>query len=172
MRLSELASMPRFSIVDVSLAMTNRLVEAARRLGDRRRQAIAHWLRAQDYWRSGRFAEGRADARQGRQAYDAGRSRDDLIADPAVLNRTVEAYCGCMLGEVDAALRELRAMAEECRGGNPLATERVLTVLGVTQQLLGNVDETRAIVQWMDALPKIDRQPRHADHWPCCAHWP
>ncbi len=55
--------------VDVSLNLTNRFVEAASRLGDRRLQAIAHWLRAQDYWRSGRFAQGRDDARKGRQAY-------------------------------------------------------------------------------------------------------
>jgi predicted ATPase len=135
-------------------------VEAAERVGDGRQLAIAHWICAQDYWRSGRFAE----ARRGRRAFDARQLIADLLEHPEILNRTVEAYCSCMLGQVESALRDLRAMAEEAReAANPLTPERTLTVLGVTYQLLRDVDETAVVVQQMTALSQTHRRPQHGD---------
>ena len=150
--------------VDRSLAIASRYVEAARRVGDGRQVAIAHWICAQDYWRSGRFAEGVAEARHGRRAFDARQPIADLLEHPEILNRTVEAYCACMLGQVESALRDLRAMAEEaCEAANPLTPERTLTVLGVTHQLLRDVDETAVVVQQMTALSQTHRRPQHGD---------
>jgi tetratricopeptide (TPR) repeat protein len=150
--------------VDRSLAIANRYVEAARRLGDRRQLAIAHWIRAQDYWRSGRFAAGLAEARSGREAFDERQPVADLIEHPGIVNRTVEAYCACMLGQVERALRDLRAMAEESReAANPMTSERTFAVLGVTYQLLRDVDETASVVQQMTALPQTHRPRRHGD---------
>jgi tetratricopeptide (TPR) repeat protein len=150
--------------VDRSLAIANRYVEAARRGGDRRQLAIAHWIRAQDYWRSGRFAAGLAEARRGRQAFDERQPTADLIEHPEILNRTVEAYCACMLGQVERALRDLRAMAEEAReAANPMTPERTFTVLGVTHQLLRDVDATALVVQQMTALSQTHRQRQQGD---------
>jgi DNA-binding winged helix-turn-helix (wHTH) protein/class 3 adenylate cyclase/tetratricopeptide (TPR) repeat protein len=156
--------------VDRSLAIASRYVESARRLGDRRQLAIAHWIRAQDYWRSGRFAEGVAEARRGRRAFDARQSTADLLEHPEILNRTVEAYCACMLGQVGEALGDLRAMAEEAReAANPLTPERILTVLGVTHQLLRDVGGTAMVAQQMTALSQIHRRPQHGD-WLALLH--
>jgi len=139
-------------------------VAAAKRVDDGRQLAIAHWIRAQDYWRSGRFAEGVAEARRGRQAFDARQPTTGLLEHPEILNRTVEAYCACMLGQVDTALRDLRALAAKAReAANPLTPERTLTVLGVTHQLLRNVDETTLVVQQMTALSQTHRRPQHGD---------
>ncbi|MGH6942667.1 MAG: hypothetical protein ACREH6_00410, partial [Geminicoccaceae bacterium] len=150
--------------VDRSLAIASRYVQAARRVGDRRQLAIAHWICAQDYWRSGRFAEGVAEARRGRRAFDAHQPTADLVEHPEILNRTVEAYCACMLGRVGSALRDLRAMAAEAReAANPLTPERTFTVLGATHQLLRDVDQTAVVVQQMTALSQTHRRPQHGD---------
>jgi adenylate cyclase len=46
---------------------------------------------------------------------------------------------------------------------NPLTPERTLTVLGVTHQLLRNVDETAVVVQQMTALSQTHRRPQQGD---------
>ena len=150
--------------VDHSLAIAERYLTAAQRVDDGRQLAIAHWIRAQDYWRAGRFADGVAEARRGQAAFDARQPKADLLEDPEVLNRTVELYCACMLGEVERALRDLRAMTTSAlEAANPLTPERTLTVLGVTHQLLQQVDETAGVVQQMTALSQTHRRPQHGD---------
>jgi tetratricopeptide (TPR) repeat protein len=55
-------------------------------------------------------------------------------------------------------------MAEQaCEAANPLTPERTLTVLGVTHQLLRNVDQTAIVVQQMTALSQTHRRPQHGD---------
>jgi tetratricopeptide (TPR) repeat protein len=139
--------------VDRSLVISKRYVEVARRVDDGQQLAIAHWILAQDYWRAGRFAEGRAEARRGRKAFDTTKPTGNLLEHPEILNRTVEDYCASMLGDTGAAIADLRRMADEAAtAANPLSPKRTLTVLGVTLQFLGLLDETATVVRKMTEL--------------------